>query len=214
MQYRNGIRTTMMVLAAASTALLATACQSGDDAGATKASSTRPESSASAANGPSLPPVASESAESDSPAKACAADALKVTLRQATQRSAGTGTGAVVVRFTNVSDKPCELKGHPTVAGAANGSPQHNSPLKTLTFGTATAVRVAPGGSAWAKLNFVQVQGEADGYCASGSDPVTYPTLVIGLPGSGSHQAALDDGEIAECDNQVTVTAVSKSELS
>ncbi|MFE2586397.1 DUF4232 domain-containing protein [Streptomyces sp. NPDC059378] len=213
MQYRNGIRTTMMVLAAASTALLATACQSADDSGATKSSSTTPSSSASAANGPSLPPVASESAPSR-PAKACAADEVKVTARQAAQRSAGTGTGAVVVEFTNTSGRSCELKGHPTVAGAANGSPQHNSPLKTTPFGTETAVLVAPGDSAWAKLNFVQVQGEGDGYCASGSDPVVYPTLVIGLPGAGSHQIALDNGEIAECDNQVTVTAVSKTKLS
>ncbi|MGW2826191.1 DUF4232 domain-containing protein [Streptomyces sp. NPDC001443] len=214
MQHRNGIRTTLLVLAAASTVLLATACQSGGDSGASGSNSARPNSPASAADGPSLPPVASEPAETGSPAKPCAADALKVTVRQAAQRSAGTGTGAVVVRFTNTSDRPCELKGHPTVAGAANGSPQHNTPLKAMRFGSATAVRVAPGGSAWAKLNFVQVQGEADGYCASGADPAIYPTLVIGLPGAGSHQVALDNGEIVECDNQVTVTPVSRTKLS
>ncbi|MET8945390.1 hypothetical protein ABZX30_17850 [Streptomyces sp. NPDC004542] len=40
-------------------------------------------------------------------------------------------------------------------------------------------------------------------------DPRGDPTLVVGLPGSGSHQVALDDGQFAECDNKVTVTAVS-----
>jgi hypothetical protein len=64
------------------------------------------------------------------------------------------------------------------------------------------------------KLTFVQVQGEADGYCKSGTDPVVYPTLVVGLPGSGSHQVALEDGEFAECDNTVTATAVSAAKPS
>ncbi|MEH0585917.1 hypothetical protein QA942_18235 [Streptomyces sp. B21-106] len=55
----------------------------------------------------------------------------------------------------------------------------------------------------------MQVHGEADGYCKSGAVPSVYPTVVVGLPGSGSHQVALNDGQFAECDNTVTVTAVS-----
>jgi hypothetical protein len=34
------------------------------------------------------------------------------------------------------------------------------------------------------------------------------------LPSSGAHQVALDDGQFAECDDTVTVTAVSAAEPS
>ncbi|MFG2789521.1 DUF4232 domain-containing protein [Streptomyces sp. NPDC048419] len=123
-------------------------------------------------------------------------------------RPAGTGTGAAIVEFTNTSAQTCLLKGYPTVAGAANGSPQHNTPLAVTRTGSSSAVRVTPGGKAWVKLTFVQVQGEGDGYCKSGAQPVVYPTMVVGLPGSGLHQVALADGQFAECDNAATVTAV------
>ncbi|WP_322657158.1 DUF4232 domain-containing protein [Streptomyces justiciae] len=124
-------------------------------------------------------------------------------------RPAGTGTGAAVVEFTNTSGGTCVLTGHPTVAGAGNGSPEMNVPLTVKQSGATASVTVAPGGKAWVKLTFVQVQGEGDGYCVSGSAPVLYPTMVVGLPGSGAHQVALDDGQFAECDDTVTVTAVS-----
>jgi hypothetical protein len=140
---------------------------------------------------------------------ACAAKSLKVTARQADERPPGTGTGAAIVTFTNVSARPCVLKGHPSVAGAGNGSPGHNSPLAVTPVGPAAPVTAAPGGRAWVKLTFVQVQGEADGYCASGATPSVFPTVVVGLPGSGAHQVALDDGQFAECDDTVTVTGVS-----
>ncbi|MER5199407.1 DUF4232 domain-containing protein [Streptomyces sp. NPDC002755] len=139
----------------------------------------------------------------------CSAGSLKVAARQAADRPAGTGIGAAVVEFTNSSAKACVLKGHPTVAGAGNGSPEKNAPLSVTTTGTASSVKLAPKGKAWVKLTFVQVQGEADGFCESGAEPVVYPTLVVGLPGAGKHQVALDDGQFAQCDNKVTVTAVS-----
>ncbi|MER6128797.1 DUF4232 domain-containing protein [Streptomyces sp. NPDC001795] len=141
--------------------------------------------------------------------RTCAATSLKTTAYQAADRPSGTGTGAAVVEFTNISGHPCVLLGHPSVAGAGNGSPQHNAPLSVTRTGTSSSVRLAAGGKAWVKLTFVQVQGEADGYCKSGSKPVVYPTLVIGLPGAGAHQVALQDGDFAECDNKVTVTPVS-----
>ncbi|MEV6837833.1 DUF4232 domain-containing protein [Streptomyces sp. NPDC051133] len=139
---------------------------------------------------------------------------MKVTAHQAAVRPAGTGTGAAVVEFTNASAHACTLQGHPTVAGAGNGSPEHNIPLKVTPTGTAPAVRLAPGGKAWVKLTFVQVQGEGDGYCASGAKPAVYPTLVVGLPGSGAHQVALSEGQFAECDNTVTATAVTAAKPS
>ncbi|WP_371670775.1 DUF4232 domain-containing protein [Streptomyces sp. NBC_00289] len=223
---------------AASAALVVTGCQ-GDDGGdgvgsgtvagsSSGAASVSVSPSGSAGGGVSEPgkggastsasasastsASASASASSGSvggAVEACAAAGLEAAARQAADRPDGTGTGAVVVGFTNVSGTSCVLGGHPSVAGAGNGSPEHNSPLAVTRTGSAPSVRVAPGGTAWVKLTFVQVQGEGDGYCVSGADPVVYPTLVVGLPGAGKHQVALDDGVFAECDDTVTATAVS-----
>ncbi|MEU7058089.1 DUF4232 domain-containing protein [Streptomyces sp. NPDC046197] len=233
MQYGNGIRRALMAMVAVSAAAVSvTACQPGDaGAGAASSSPSAPGAAASSATGapdsvssqpsraqqPSKPHATAShasgsshgSGSSGATLKACGASGLNASARQAADRPEGTGTGAAVVEFTNVSGKPCLLQGHPSVAGAANGSPQHSVPLQVTPKGSALPVRLAPGGKAWVKLTFVQVQGEADGYCKSGSKPVVYPTLVVGLPGSGAHQVALDDGQFAECDNKVTVTAVS-----
>jgi hypothetical protein len=133
---------------------------------------------------------------------------------QAAVRPDGTGTGAVVVEFTNVSGTACTVRGYPTVAGAGNGSPQKNRPLQVTTTGATSTVRIAPGGKAWTKLAFVQVRGEADGYCESGATPSSYPTLVVGVPGAGAHQIALSDGVVAECDDKVMVTALSSAKPS
>ncbi|MFC9928357.1 DUF4232 domain-containing protein [Streptomyces sp. NPDC127190] len=157
-----------------------------------------------------LPGTAMAASTTSTPPPACSASALQVSAWQAAHRPVGTGVGAAVVQFTNVSRTTCTLKGHPTVAGAGNGSPDHNAPLKVTPTGKATTVTVKPHGKAWLKLTFVQVQGEADGYCVSGAKPVAYPTMVIGLPHTGKHQVGLKDGGLwAECDNKVTATAVS-----
>lgn len=184
---------------------------SGGSASSAPATASAPAPGAPSASAPA-PATASASPAGGSAGGAvatCAAKSLKVTARQATVRPAGTGTGAAIVTFTNVSARACVLKGHPSVAGAGNGSPEHNSPLAVTPVGPAVPVTLAAGGRAYVKLTFVQVQGEADGYCVSGATPSVYPTIVVGLPGSGAHQAALDDGQFAECDNKVTVTAVS-----
>ncbi|MER6563996.1 DUF4232 domain-containing protein, partial [Streptomyces sp. NPDC001027] len=60
------------------------------------------------------------STTTSTPPPACPASALQISARQAAHPPAGTGTGAAVVQFTNVSRKTCVLKGHPTVAGAGN----------------------------------------------------------------------------------------------
>ncbi|MFE1291157.1 DUF4232 domain-containing protein [Streptomyces sp. NPDC058751] len=141
--------------------------------------------------------------------KTCAATSLKAFMYQADVRPPGTGTGAAIVEFTNMSGATCALQGHPTVAGAANGSPEKNKPLTVTRTGPSAEVVLAPAAKAWVKMTFVQVQGEADGYCVSGSTPVSYPTLVVGLPSSGEHQLAVEGGGVlAECDDKVTVTAV------
>ncbi|MGV9933921.1 DUF4232 domain-containing protein [Streptomyces olivaceoviridis] len=142
-------------------------------------------------------------------APACTPEAWEATAYQAAHRPPGAGTGAAIVEFTNVSARACVVRGHPTVAVAGNGSPERNLPLKVTRQGSAAPVRVAPGGRAWVKLTFVPVRGGADGYCVSGAAPGMFPSLVVGLPGAGKHQVALVEGEIIECDNKVTVTAVS-----
>ncbi|THA56684.1 DUF4232 domain-containing protein [Streptomyces sp. A1136] len=148
-------------------------------------------------------------------AKACTIDQIKVSAaHQADVRPPGTGTGAAVVSVTNTAKSPCTLHGFPTVAGAGNGSPDHNVPLATTTSGSAATVSLVAGARAWTKLTFVNVQGEADGYCVSGATPASFPTLVLGVPGAGSHQISMDDGVFAECDNKVTVTAFSATKPS
>lgn len=232
MQYESSIRRTAMAMAAISAALVVTACQNDGDDSATKspsqsASQSQSQSPSNAAAGtPAAEPsgaatpkapassASTGSGSSGTTAKACAATALRATASQAADRPDGTGTGAAIVEFANVSGQACVLRGHPSVAGAGNGSPEHNKPLAVTPTGTAVPVTVAPGAKAWVKLTFVQVQGEADGYCKSGAEPVVYPTLVVGLPGSGAQQVALSDGEFAECDNKVTVTAVSAAKPS
>ncbi|MGW1889190.1 DUF4232 domain-containing protein [Streptomyces sp. NPDC002004] len=236
MQYTNGVRRTVLAVVAASAALMVTGCgPDGGDTGAAGSPSSAPSTSESrAGSAGSADPAASKpatggtsattpkatasassgSGSSGGAVKTCAADSVKAAAYQAADRPAGTGTGAAIVEFTNVSGQPCILNGHPSVAGAGNGSPDHNSPLSGTPTGTASPVRVAPGGKAWVKLTFVQVQGEGDGYCKSGATPKVYPTMVVGLPGSGWHQVALSDGQFAECDNKVTVTAVSATKPS
>ncbi|WP_406212085.1 DUF4232 domain-containing protein [Streptomyces canus] len=227
MRYVNGMHGSAVAVVVAAAALAVAGCQpggSGTDTGdggvtpsgavSSAASSSTPGAPkpGSSASGPSTPSASAPPSSAPAPggsAATCSAGSLKATARQAAVRPAGTGTGAAVVEFTNVSGRTCVLKGHPTVAGAGNGSPEMNVPLTVKPTGAAAPVEVAPGGKAWVKLTFVQVQGEADGYCVSGSAPVVYPTMVVRLTGSGAHQVALDDGQFAECDDTVTVTAVS-----
>ncbi|MER5535078.1 DUF4232 domain-containing protein [Streptomyces mirabilis] len=228
--YGIGIRrvATAMVTASAAT-LLMTACQpGGSPAGAGSSPSGAPvkpaaSTSTSGSASPSTPSIPATSAASGSPthtatpstgAKACGLSDLKASMYQAAVRPDGTGTGAAIVEFTNVSGKACTVQGYPTVAGAGNGSPEKNRPLKVTTTGGVSTVKIAAGGKAWTKLTFVQVQGEADGYCKSGATPASYPTLVVGVPGAGAHQVALTDGVIAECDDKVTVTALSAAKPS
>ncbi|MFE4991226.1 DUF4232 domain-containing protein [Streptomyces mirabilis] len=228
--YGIGIRrvATAMVTASAAT-LLMTACQpGGSPAGAGSSPSGAPvepaaSTSTSGSASPATPSTPAASATSGSPthtatpptgAKACGLSDLKASMYQASVRPDGTGTGAAIVEFTNVSGKACTVQGYPTVAGAGNGSPEKNRPLKVTTTGGVSTVKIAAGGKAWTKLTFVQVQGEADGYCKSGATPASYPTLVVGVPGAGAHQIALTDGVIAECDDKVTVTALSAAKPS
>lgn len=213
MQYTAGVSRTAaaLVTAVAATALMAGCTPVGDDG---------------AIAGPSTPPAASQAPKptptggstgggTGGGTKACAIDQVKVSeAHQADVRPPGTGTGAAIVSVTNTSAKPCTLHGFPTVAGAGNGSPDKNVPLAVTHSGPASTVSLAPGARAWTKLTFVNVQGEADGYCVSGATPSSFPTLVLGVPGAGKHQIAMDDGVFAECDDKATVTAFSPTKPS
>ncbi|MEU4172544.1 DUF4232 domain-containing protein [Streptomyces sp. NPDC026665] len=228
------VRGAALAMAAMSAAtLLMTACQPGPeaaDSGTGSPSGTAKKPAASAPGSPTTAKPSGGTGASAKPAgdsspkapasvpatatpatktKTCAAESVKAFMYQADVRPSGTGTGAVVVEFTNMSGATCALQGYPTVAGAANGSPEKNKPLTVTRTGPSAQVVLAPAAKAWVKLTFVQVQGEADGYCVSGSTPVSYPTLVVGLPSSGAHQLAVEGGGVvAECDDKVTVTAV------
>ncbi|MFD7626688.1 DUF4232 domain-containing protein [Streptomyces sp. NPDC059851] len=225
MQYAAGVRQTVaaLVAAVATTALVAGCTPSGEDdaqpAGPSQsAQSQAPGATAggSGGSGSATPTAPGSPTASGSPtatgggAKPCTVKEVKVTeARQAAVRPQGTGTGAAVITVTNTSKSTCTVQGFPTVAGAGNGSPDKNVPLATTHSGSAGVVSLAPGARAWTKLTFVNVQGEADGYCVSGAAPASFPTLVIGVPGAGAHQIALDDGVFALCDGKATVTAYS-----
>ncbi|MFF8908219.1 DUF4232 domain-containing protein [Streptomyces olivaceoviridis] len=190
------------VTAAAPTAIAATLSPVAAQTASAQTASIRSAGATSAETAPTGTAPASG-------APACTPGALEATAYQAARRPPGAGTGAAIVEFTNVSARACVVRGHPTVAVAGNGSPERNLPLKATRQGSAAPVRLAPGGRAWVKLTFVPVRGGVDGYCASGAAPAMFPSLVVGLPGAGNHQVALIEGEITECDNKVTVTAVS-----
>ncbi|NXY96566.1 DUF4232 domain-containing protein [Streptomyces sp. BR123] len=224
MQYAAGVRQTVaaVVAAVATTVLVAGCTPSGED-GAQPAEPSRSAQSPTpgAATGGSGGAASATPAAPGSPtaagggAKPCTVKEVKATeARQAAVRPPGTGTGAAVIAVANTSKSTCTLQGFPTVAGAGNGSPDKNMPLATTHSGAATTVSLAPGAKAWTKLTFVNVQGEADGYCVSGATPASFPTLVVGVPGAGAHQIALDDGIFALCDNKATVTAYSAAKPS
>ncbi|MGW2782539.1 DUF4232 domain-containing protein [Streptomyces populi] len=240
MHFGSRARGAALAMAAMSAAaLLMTACQPGPEAagsatGSPSGTAEKPTASTtgspatakpSGGTGASAEPAGDSSpkAPASVPAtatpatktKTCAAESLKAFMYQADVRPPGTGTGAAIVEFTNMSGATCVLRGYPTVAGAANGSPEKNKPLTVTRTGPSAEVVLAPAAKAWVKMTFVQVQGEADGYCVSGATPVSYPTLVVGLPGSGASQLALEDGGVlAECDNKATVTAVTTTKPS
>ncbi|MCX5409434.1 DUF4232 domain-containing protein [Streptomyces sp. NBC_00335] len=228
MQYTAGIGRTAAALATAlAAAALMTGCTpTGDgDVGAggpsTPTASSRPAeptatggdkggtTSSGASGGSTGGASPSASPSGGATKKPCTVDDIKVSEgHQADVRPPGTGTGAAIVSVTNASASPCKVYGYPTVAAAGNGSPEKNKPLATTHTGPDAAdVVLAPGARAWTKLTFVQVQGEADGYCTSGATPDSYPTVVIGVLGAGKHQIAMDDGVFAFCDGKVTVTA-------
>ncbi|OAR23666.1 hypothetical protein A8W25_14150 [Streptomyces sp. ERV7] len=222
MDYSN-VRRAMTVAATAVVAgVLVVGCEpgGGNGSGTGAASPVIPTAKATphtaepTAKAPTAPGTAG-TAKPKHAAPKCGISDLKVTPgHQAANRPEGTGVGAAVVGFANTSAHPCTVKGFVTVGGAGNGAPDHNVPLAATHVGTASTVLLAPGARAWTKLTFVQVQGEGDGYCVSGAKPSSYPSVVLGVPGAGHHQTAMDDGVFAECDDTVKVSALSATKPS
>lgn len=215
MQSKSGRHAVTVAAVAVVAGVLVVGCDpSGKGTGSGTGSSTAP--SAASTPDPAAPSAKTPSTGTGTgtPAKHTTAhctikDVTVTPAHQAAKRPSGTGTGAAVVGVVNTSAHPCSVKGYVTVAGAGNGAPGKNVPLTVHHTGTAATVVLAPGAHAWTKLTFVQVQGEGGGYCKSGATPYSYPTVVIGVPGAGAHQTAMDDGVFAGCDNTVTVTALS-----
>ncbi|MFB6806190.1 DUF4232 domain-containing protein [Streptomyces sp. NPDC056387] len=117
-----------------------------------------------------------------------------------------TGSGAVVT-VTNGGPKTCVLNGFPSVALAGQGSPDKNKPLRVLRQGRSAPVKLAPGARASARLSFVPVLGEGEGYCAAGGEPFVAPTMVVGVAGGRYQIAPTDGSEFALCGNTVRSTA-------
>jgi hypothetical protein len=196
-----------------STACLAlTACQgaaAAGSAGAAPAVSQSPTSTptpqATATDAPAPTPTATRTGTTTVPVDLvrCAPENLTAAPAQSQPSNAATSTYDEDVKLTNSGHSACELRGFPTVAVAGEGDPTHNRPLKVTQRGAAHAVRLAPGQSAWLRLSFRVVMGEADGYCASGATPTSAPTLVVGLGNGGGIQVESADGVFAECDDVV-----------
>ncbi|QES47898.1 Tat pathway signal sequence domain protein [Streptomyces venezuelae] len=164
--------------------------------------------SAASAAGP-----ASVSASSQASASADATVSLRAPLApcRSSQLVADSAerAGATQVRVTVTNDGPraCELRGFPTVALAGQGSPDRNKPLDVRRQGMARTVRLPVGGTATTQLTFTPVLGEADGYCASGADPVVAPSIVVGVGGGQLQLGVADGGDFALCGNSVRATA-------
>ncbi|WP_042387218.1 DUF4232 domain-containing protein [Streptacidiphilus melanogenes] len=197
------------------TCLALTACQgaaSADPTGAAPAASQSPTSTSAPTpqatptdtGAPVATPTATRTGASTVPVDLvrCAPENLTAAPAQPQPSNAATSTYDEDVKLTNSGHSACELKGFPTVAVAGEGDPTHNRPLKVTPSGAAHAVRLAPGQSAWLKLSFRVVMGEADGYCASGATPTSAPSLVVGF-GNGGIQVGPADGTFAECDDVV-----------
>ncbi|MER5929251.1 DUF4232 domain-containing protein [Streptomyces sp. NPDC002054] len=117
------------------------------------------------------------------------------------------GAAGVRVTVTNDGPRACELRGFPTVALAGQGSPDRNKPLDVRRQGMARTVQLPVGGTASTQLTFTPVLGEADGYCASGADPVVAPSIVVGVAGGKLQLGVADGGDFALCGNTVRATA-------
>ncbi|SEL68701.1 DUF4232 domain-containing protein [Streptacidiphilus jiangxiensis] len=202
----------------ASACLLLTACQGS---GTSAASASAPSSGASAASSASAGAVAASPVSDGGPAATatasagvplavdpvrCTAESLTASPAEAQPSDAATSTYDDFVKLTNTGGHTCTLTGFPTVAVAGEGDPTRNRPLKVTRRGTAHPVRLAPGHSAWLRLTFRVVMGEADGYCASGATPTSAPTLVIGgFANGGAIQIGSVNRGFGECDDVVWV---------
>jgi hypothetical protein len=155
-------------------------------------------------SGPTATPTASAAAPLPVDPVRCTPESLTAAPAQTQPSNAATSTYDEDIKLTNSSGHTCTLQGFPTVAYAGEGDPSHNRPLKVTPRGAAHTLRLVPGHSAWLRLTFRVVMGEADGYCASGATPTAAPTMVVGLHNGGGIQIGSDGGgNFAECDDVV-----------
>jgi hypothetical protein len=166
--------------AGASAALLLSACGGGTPAASGNTSSTVPSSSASpAATASSSPSSPASSAGTGAPAPGpgqapdnglCKAADVSLSLGQG---DAGAGSAYRPLNIKNTSGKPCTIQGFPGVSYVGGNDGQQIGPPAFRAGDKGEAIKLNPGQSAAADIQFVQVRNFDPAVCK--------PTPVKGL---------------------------------
>ncbi|HEY3707807.1 MAG TPA: DUF4232 domain-containing protein [Amycolatopsis sp.] len=164
--------------AGASAALLLSACGGGTTTASGTTSSSAPSSSASpAATASSSPSTPDSSAGTGAPAPGpatdnglCKAGDVSLSLGQG---DAGAGSSYRPLNIKNTSGKPCTIQGFPGVSYVGGDNGQQIGPPAFRSGEKGAAVKLSPGQSAAADIQFVQVQNFDPAVCK--------PTPVKGL---------------------------------
>ncbi|WP_051806788.1 DUF4232 domain-containing protein [Streptomyces sp. NRRL F-2664] len=117
------------------------------------------------------------------------------------------GADVVQVTLVNQGPAPCVLRGYPSVAVAGQGAPDRARALAVIREGPAYPVELEAGAAARTRIAFTPVLGEADGYCASGAEPLAAPSVVIGAADAHLQLAPDDGGTFALGGDTVRATA-------
>jgi hypothetical protein len=164
--------------AGASAALLLSACGGGTTTASGTTSSPAPSSSASpAATASSSPSTPDSSSGTGAPAPGpatnnglCKAADVSLSLGQG---DAGAGSSYRPLNIKNTSGKPCTIQGFPGVSYVGGDNGQQIGPPAFRSGEKGAAVKLSPGQSAAADIQFVQVQNFDPAVCK--------PTPVKGL---------------------------------
>ncbi|SEP49452.1 DUF4232 domain-containing protein [Amycolatopsis saalfeldensis] len=162
--------------AGASAALLLSACGGGTTTASSTTSSPAPSSSASpAATASSSPSTPDSSAGTGAPAPAagnglCKAGDVSLSLGQG---DSGAGSSYRPLNIKNTSGKPCTIQGFPGVSYVGGDNGQQVGPPAFRAGEKGAAVKLNPGQSAAADIQFVQVRNFDPAVCK--------PTPVKGL---------------------------------
>ena len=192
-------RISLVVLSAAgaSAALLLSACGGGTTTASSDTSSPAPSSSASpAATASSSPSTPDSSSATGAPAPApgpapdnglCKAGDVALSLGQG---DAGAGSAYRPLNIKNTSGKPCTIQGFPGVSYVGGDNGQQIGPSAFRSGEKGAAVKLNPGQSAAAEIQFVQVQNFDPAVCK----PTPVKGLRIYLPQETASNFLADPG--------------------